>query len=151
MIHLPRRINAAGISLVQHFEDISLSTYIDPAGVPTIGWGHTPAEMGQTITFAVANLLLLGDLAQAEATVVASTVLATTTDNQFSAMVSLCFNIGSGSFLSSTVLRMHRSGTFQEAAAAFSMWNRAHIDGRLKVLPGLTKRRALERELYLDP
>jgi GH24 family phage-related lysozyme (muramidase) len=147
---LPRRINAAGLSLVQHFEDISLAAYLDPAGIPTIGWGHTPAEMGQTITFAMANMILLGDLAQAEATVVAATVLSTTTDNQFSAMVSLCFNIGRAAFLSSTVLRMHRSGTFPNAAEAFLMWNRAHIDGRLKILAGLTKRRELERSLYLD-
>lgn len=123
---------------------------MDVAGVPTIGWGHTPAELNQTITFAMANLLLLGDLAQAEATVVASTVLASTTDNQFSAMVSLCFNIGRAAFLSSTVLRMHRAGAFPTAAAAFAMWNKAHVDGKLKVLPGLTKRRALESSLYSD-
>jgi len=64
-------------------------------------------------------------------------------------MVSLCYNIGAGAFAGSTVLREHCAGAYQAAADAFLMWNKATIDGVLKEVAGLTRRRQAERTLYL--
>jgi lysozyme len=69
--------------------------------------------------------------------------------NQFDAMVSLAFNIGSRAFRSSTVLRQHRAGNYL-AAAAFLLWDKDHQDGQLVVVPGLLRRRQIERAYYLN-
>jgi lysozyme len=69
---------------------------------------------------------------------------APTTDNQFSAMVSLAYNIGVGAFARSTVARKHNEGDHQAAAEAFALWNKA--GGR--VLAGLVRRRKEEADLY---
>ena len=72
-----------------------------------------------------------------------------TGENQFAAMVSLCFNIGSGNFKTSSVLRRHREGDDAAAADAFLLWDKAHVDGELVELDGLLRRREAERTLYL--
>ena len=72
-----------------------------------------------------------------------------TVSRQFDAMVSLCFNIGVGAFRSSTVLRQHRAGNYAAAGDAFLMWDKDHQDGVLVEVPGLLKRRQIERAFYL--
>ncbi len=146
---MTRAINAAGLAIIKTGESCRLVAYRDPAGIPTIGWGHTPAAMGHSITQAQADALLMRDVSHASAAVNAVTNDATTTDNQFSAMVSLAFNIGVGAFKGSSVLRLHRAMKYQGAADAFLMWSRAHVDGKLVTLAGLARRREQERELYL--
>ncbi|HEX4365819.1 MAG TPA: glycoside hydrolase family protein, partial [Rhodopila sp.] len=73
-----------------------------------------------------------------------------TTANQFSAMVSLCFNIGATNYRASSVLSEHLATHTQNAAAAFLLWNKAHIHGVLQPVAGLTARRTAERDLYLS-
>lgn len=147
------QINHAGLEIIKTGESLRLKTYLDPVGIPTIGWGHTghDVHMGQTITRDQAEMLLRADIAHAATAVSAATHSVPTTGNEFSAMVSLAFNIGVGAFRGSTVLRMHRAENKQAAADAFLRWNKAHKDGALIVLPGLTKRREQERALYLEP
>jgi lysozyme len=152
---MTRRINAAGLNLVKTFEGVRLTAYRCPAGVWTIGYGHTGPDVkpGQRITEAEAEALLRGDLDRFECGVTKAIGDVQTTDNQFSAMVSLAFNIGMGDpkqgvsgFLLSTVLRQHRAGNTQRAAAAFLLWVKAN--GR--TLKGLIRRRSAERTLYLE-
>lgn len=147
--NLTRSINAAGLALVQRNEGTKLIAYQDVAGIWTIGTGHTPSHQGQVITMAQANALLLADTAHAAAAVDGATRDVATTDNQFSAMVSLAFNIGTGAFKGSSVLRYHRAKQYQAAADAFLRWNKAHVDGALVTVKGLTRRREEERALYL--
>jgi lysozyme len=144
-----RQINAAGLAIIKTGESLQLNAYLDPAGIPTIGWGHTPATMGTTITEEQADALLAADVSSACEGVNGVTSDVSTTDNQFSAMVSLTFNIGIGAFRGSTVLRLHRAGKYQGAADAFLFWNKSHVDGVLVALAGLTKRREQEMDLYL--
>jgi len=147
---MPLATNAAGIALIKAAEGIRLASYQDPSGSWTIGYGHTVnVGPGQTITQAEADQLLAQDLMQFEAGV--SSVTANPTSNEFSAMVSLAFNIGMGGFKGSTVLRQHNAGNYAAAADAFLLWNKAHVDGQLVELAGLTTRRAAERALYLTP
>jgi lysozyme len=150
-INMPRKINRAGIALIKHFESLQLTAYLDPVGIWTIGYGHTEGvQPGTTITTAQANRLLSDDLAPAETAVQDGVGDAPTSNNQFSAMVSLCFNIGAGNFAESTVLREHIARDYQAAANAFLLWNKGTVDGELVVLPGLTDRREAERKLYLS-
>jgi lysozyme len=104
-----------------------------------------------TITDREAVEILKADLADTEALVEVLTSSVPTDDNQFAAMVSLCFNIGSGNFRTSSVLRLHRAGNPAAAADAFIMWDKAHVNGELKEVDGLKRRRERERELYLAP
>lgn len=147
---MAQTINEAGLALIKHFEGLRLDAYQDVAGIWTIGYGHIRGvTKGMQITEAQATGALEDDLAGAEATINATTNPAGTTSNQFSAMVSLCFNIGSANFRASTVLHEHVAGNFPAAANAFLLWNKATINGVLTPVEGLTARRTAERALYL--
>lgn len=139
-----RTINRAGIDLVKQFEGLRLKAYRCPAGVLTIGYGSTGSHVreGQIITEAQADALLRSDLRRFEDCVAKEAPAAT--ENQFSAMVALAFNIGTAAFRDSTVLRKHRAGDYAGAADAFAMWTKA--GGR--ELAGLVRRRAAEAQLY---
>lgn len=142
----PREISDAGQTMIMGFEDLKLCAYRDEAGIWTIGYGHTPAHAGQTITREEAENLLDGDLRTAEMTV--SQPALSCNDNQYAAMVSLCFNIGNTGFRSSTVLREHIAGNFAAAAKAFLMWDKVTVDGRLVTSNGLLNRREIEMAMY---
>jgi lysozyme len=144
---MARKINAAGLELVNSFEGLRLDAYRCAAGVLTIGWGSTGPHVkdGMTISLEEAETLLKTDLARFERGVEAMTEGVATSDDQFAAMVSLAYNIGLGAFLGSTVLKRHKLGNRMGAANAFLMWNKA--GGR--ILKGLIRRREAERKLYL--
>ena len=142
-----RAINAAGLEIIKRNEGLRLTAYQDTGGVWTIGWGHTPARPGQSISLDQAEALLKADIAWAEDCVAGATQGVPTGGNEFSAMVSLTFNIGPAAFRRSTVLRRHRLGDHEEAADAFLLW----IMDNGRELAGLKRRRAEERALYLKP
>ena len=120
------------------------------AGIWTIGYGHIRGvREGMTITEEQATQYLQEDLADTETAVDAMTSTAPTTNNQYAAMISLCFNIGSGNFRTSSVLRFHLARDYTSAADSFLLWDKAHGDGQLVEVPGLLRRRQAERDLYL--
>jgi GH24 family phage-related lysozyme (muramidase) len=140
-----RQINAEGLQLIKDSEGLELSAYKCPAGVPTIGYGTTSnVKMGMTISKDQAEQFLKRDLESFEKSV-SSLVKVKLTDNQFSALVSFTYNLGAESLAQSTLLRLLNSGDYPGAADQFPRWNR----GGGQVLPGLVKRRALERSLFL--
>jgi len=98
--------------------------------------------MGFTITEAEAEAMLLEDLDRFERGVAAAA--GHMTPGQFSALVSLSFNIGLKALQDSTLLRLHNAGKYAEAAEQFARWTK----GGGKTLPGLVKRRAVEAALY---
>jgi lysozyme len=147
---MTRTINDAGLNLIKTFEGLKLKAYQDVADIWTIGYGHIKGvHEGMQITNAQAEQFLKDDLRNTE-TAVASECGAATTDNQFAAMVALAFNIGTGAFATSTVLDRNQAGNTQQAADAFLMWNKAHVNGELTPVAGLTNRRNAERALYLS-
>jgi lysozyme len=149
---MPRTVNAQGLALIKKWEGLRLGAYQDQAGIWTIGYGHTGGvSPGQRIFESDAAAFLMHDLTEAENFVERRTPAKATTDNQFSAMVSLTYNIGTVAFLTSTVLRMHLSGYYAAAAEAFLLWDKAHIDGVLQTVNGLRNRRIEERSLYMMP
>lgn len=146
-----RTINPAGKAIIKLAEGLRLVAYLCPAGVWTIGYGSTKGvRKGMRITKEEAEVLLDKDLESFERDV-EKLVPASTTANEFSAMVSLAYNIGVANFRGSSVLRGHVAGNRKGAAGSFALWNKARVKGVLTVLPGLTKRRAEEAKLYLTP
>ena len=147
-----RHINDAGLALIERNEGLRVAAYRDIAGIWTIGYGHTGSDVhaGLVITAERATELLRQDVGHAEAAVDAATHDVPTTDNQFSAMVSLAFNIGVAAFRKSSVLRIHRAGNYATAADAFLLWDKAHVNGTLVTVHGLLRRRGEERALYLQ-
>jgi lysozyme len=143
-----RRINEAGRDLIKSFEGCELESYRCPAGVATVGYGHTGPDVRipMCISQERADELLANDLARFEAGVEALTEGVPTNDNQFAAFVSLAFNIGLGRFATSTALKRHKLGNKIGAANALLLWNKA--GGR--ILAGLVRRREAERKLYLS-
>lgn len=139
-----RRIGRNGRALIRSFESLALTAYLCPAGVWTIGYGSTGAHVksGLTITAARAEELLTEDLDRFERCLTVQ--VPTATQNQYDAMMSLAFNIGTTNFTASTLLRKHRAANTVGAAAEFARWNKS----KGKVLAGLTRRRAAEAALY---
>ena len=146
------RINDEGLSLIKSFEGLSLDAYRDVVGVWTIGYGHTGSDVseGMTISEAQAEKLLRKDIERFEQAVSRLARVALNS-NQFSALVSLAFNIGDGALARSTLLSRLNAGDFDGAAKAFEMWNKGRINGKLRELRGLTRRRAAEKGLVLKP
>ncbi len=138
-------INDKGRDLLMTFEGCRLEAYKCPAGVTTIGFGHTgDVEMGQKITLHQAEAILEYDLHRFEQGV---TELAPHANaNEFSSLVSFSFNLGLHALKMSTLLRFFNAGQKNAAAGEFLKWTRAGG----KVLPGLVKRRAAERALFLE-
>lgn len=146
-----RNVNAAGLALMRQFEGCKLCAYPDPGsrdGNPwTIGWGSTGPGIAKGVTWtqAQADERHEADVAKFAAGVAKLIGDAPTTDNQFAALVSLAYNIGTGSLATSTALSRHKSGDHGGAAEAILWFNKN--DG--KVMPGLVRRRKAEAELYL--
>lgn len=142
-----RRVSAKGIALIQSFEGFSSTTYLCPAGKPTIGYGHvlkTTDCFNPPITRAEAAQLLADDLATVETYLTG--VLPGISQNQFDALAAFAFNCGIGALDGSTLLKLLKAGDVQGAAEQFPLWNKVNK----LALPGLTRRRAAERELFLD-
>lgn len=144
---MARTVNQAGQNLIRQFEGCVLHSYPDPAtnGAPwTAGIGHTGPDVkpNMTITQAQADAWFQSDLAKIAAEVEA--MAGECTDNQFAALCAFAFNVGPDNLKGSTLLKFHLQKKYGMAELQFCHWNRAAG----KILPGLTRRRAAEAELY---
>jgi lysozyme len=122
-----------------------LEPYKDVGGKLTIGYGHLirPGEYFTQVTEKEAEALLLKDVAVAEA-VVKRNVKVRINAQQYSALVSLVYNVGQGHFEDSTLLELLNKGDYNGASKQFMRW--VHVDGdRIK---GLVTRRLAEKELF---
>lgn len=152
---MTQRMNPRGLAILKYYEQgpnggPALYAYRCPAGVWTVSWGVTEhVHAGMCITPAGAEKMLLDALAPREAALDRMVQGVPTTSDQFSALLLLLYNIGEANFAGSSVLREHRALHSADAAEAFAKWNKAHVNGKLVVLAGLTKRRAEESRLYL--
>lgn len=139
------------VAMIAEREGCRLRAYRCPAGRWTCGWGETEGVGPDTEwTQEQADHRLYATLATRAAQVRLAAREAPT-PNQLGALVSLQYNIGQTAFERSSVLKAHNRGDWQAAARAFSLWDKARVNGTLTVLPGLTARRAAEAALYLTP
>lgn len=148
--------------LVERFEGLArlipgdkVEAYPDPGsgGEPfTIGIGSTTDEFGNRVkkgdvwTVERARKRFETHLAEFGCEVDRLIAGKKTTPKQKAACTSLAYNIGVNAFSGSTVLKRHRAGDYQAAAAAFLLWNKASG----KIMKGLTRRREAEAALYLE-
>jgi lysozyme len=139
------KVSNNGINLIKRFEGLELKAYKDSVGILTIGYGHTHAvKAGDVITGEQAHAFLREDLQVAEMTI-NTNVKVKLTQGQFDALASFVFNLGSGNFVKSTLIRKLNAGDYAGAADEFGKW----VNAGGKKLPGLVKRRAAEREVFL--
>lgn len=167
-----REINLSGLDLIKRYEKPPLASvddlgnmhpYLDPVQVWTIGWGHAISFQGRHLVGATQSVIaaslypnglspddadatLRADLATATAAV-QRLVTTEAGDNEFSALVSFTFNLGSGNLASSTLLKLLNENDRFGAAGQFGRWVLA--GGR--PMPGLVARRLAERNLFLTP
>jgi lysozyme len=142
------RMKASGAcrALIRQFEGCYLQAYRCPAGIPTIGVGHTRGvKMGDRCSQQQADVWLTQDLEDAEAAV-SSLVKAPLVQQQFDALVSFTFNLGAKSLAESTMLILLNKGSHKAAADQFDRW--VYSNGQK--LKGLVDRRAAEKALFLD-
>ena len=150
------KTSQTGIALIKYFEGVLLKSYICPAGIWTIGIGHTKGvKEGMVITETKAEELLKKDLGYFEDHVT-ELVKIPITQNQFDALVSFAFNVGEGSLRRSTLLKKLNNvitptkKVLENVSNEFLRWNKAKgKDGKLKPVTGLTRRRRAERTLFL--
>ena len=141
--------STAALDLIKRFESLRLEAYLCPAGVWTIGWGHTAGvRPNMRITESQAESLLRDDIAQVESAL-PSVIRMPLTQGQHDALVSLCFNLAGGAAALPKIAPrlVAKLNAGQPAAAAGELLDINRANG--VVLPGLTRRRAAERELFL--
>lgn len=153
------QVSQAGLDLIRKFEKLMLSPYLDEAKVPTIGYGTTVYPNGKHVAMQDADI----DARQADcyleydASQTADAVrqmvgpLTEIKQNQFDALVSFAYNVGTGALHGSTLLKYVKAHESAEnIRVAFLMWDKVHIDGKLVESAGLKYRRNKEADLYLS-
>jgi lysozyme len=143
------KTSQAGLDLIKQFEGTRLQSYVCPAGILTIGVGHTSAAgppkvlPNMTITYQEANEILARDLIKYESAV-DRLVQVPLTQNQFDALVSFTFNVGEGALAKSTLLKKLNSGNYAAVPGELMKWTK----GGGKELPGLVRRRRAEAAMW---
>ena len=146
------KLSDNGFRLLGELEGIVLRPYKDSAGIPTIGIGSTYYEDGTKVTMkdkAITKeraIQLAKNVVKSFEEQVNKSIVVPMTQNQFDAMVLLCYNIGESGFAKSSVVKNFNAGNLQKAADSFLLWNKA---GGV-VSKGLTNRRQKERSLFLS-
>ena len=133
-----------GINLIKQFEGIRLTAYKCPAGVYTIGYGHTRGvTRGMKITEEEASAYLTADLRNSEKAVERYDSVYHWNQNEFDALVSFTFNCGA-----SNLRALLRNGRRNRSQIAETLPLYRKAGG--KVLKGLERRRAAEKALFLE-
>lgn len=137
------KISETGIKLICKWEEFRAYAYVCPAGLWTIGYGHTGGvKPTDKIDLAQGEAYLRQDLEIVERCL--NALKLELNQNQYDALCSLIFNIGTGNFLRSTLLKDLQAKQYDKASAEFLKWRKANG----KVLKGLEARRKDEQELF---
>lgn len=132
--------------LVKKYEGLRLEAYLCPAGVPTIGYGHTKGvTLGMRIEAENADKLLSADLYKFRDEV-AKLITVPVTKGQFIAILGFVYNLGVSKFKTSTLLRKLNLGDYRGAAEEFPKW--CFANGQK--LQGLLTRRKAEQRLFKE-
>ena len=138
------QISQQGVELIKHFEGCRLEAYLCPAGIWTIGYGHTlDVKEGDRVDQEAAEAFLIEDLEEFEDHV-QRLVEVDLNQDQFDALVSWTFNLGYGNLAASTLLAKLNDGLYDEVPEQIRRWTRAGG----KVLSGLVRRRNAEALLW---
>jgi len=142
-----------GYLFITKHEGLSLKPYLCPAKIPTIGYGNTYYSDGKRVTLLDKDITkqqafeMFKEIANRFAKRVDELVTSNINQNQFNALVSFAYNVGTGNFASSTLLKkINKNPNDLTLKAEFLRWNKAGG----KVLNGLTNRRNEEADLYFS-
>ena len=151
-------ISSAGVAMIKRFEGFKGNLYNDPVGHCSVGYGELvhkgncngdaseqPYHAG--ISEENASQLLIKRLHHFEGTI-NDLVTVELNQNQFDSLVSFSYNIGSGNFKKSTLLRLLNGGDYGSVPTELKKWTKGRKDGRLVDLPGLVNRRNEEARLF---
>ena len=144
-------VSPSGVDLICNFEGLRLKAYDDGVGVWTIGFGTTKypngirVKKGDACTLDQAKAYMQNDLKSFEQTV-NNTVKVPLNQNQFDALVSLAYNIGTNAFSKSTLVKKLNANDIRGAADQFDVW----VNAGGKRMQGLVNRRAKEKALFLS-
>ena len=147
------QVSDDAVELAKHHEGFRARAYLDPIGIPTIGYGltryfHRPGapkvKMGDVITEDEASFALAATMQSFFDQAAAATTVKLE-QFQVDALASFIYNVGVANFRNSTMLRLINAGDFDGAARQFPRWNKAGG----KVLPGLTRRRNDEMLMFM--
>ena len=149
-----RKVNQAGLDLIKSFEGLFLKPYLDPIQIPTIGYGTIKYPNGAKVTMADAVITqdqaseyLEFEVEEKSENITRMTKI-NLNDNEFAALTSFAYNVGWPALEKSTLMKLLNAGADRVAVAdQFLRWDKAGG----KVLPGLTRRRKAERDLFLKP
>ena len=135
-----------GIALIKEFEGLRLKAYKCPGGVWTIGYGHTDGvRPGMVISERQAEDFLKAELIAFEKYL--NDLRLAINQNQFDALISFIYNVGTGNFSSSTMLRKVKANPLDNSIMdEFLRW----VYSKGRVLPGLQRRRLAEMKLYFS-
>ena len=144
-------ISDKGIELIEMFESFRAEPYLDAVGVPTIGFGTTRYSNGERVRMDDKPIsrdeaadIMRKQINDTYGAAVNKYATAPTTQDQFDALTSFTYNLGTGSLRKSTLLKYHNEKNYGMAANEFKKWVKA---GGV-TLKGLVNRRNAERELY---
>lgn len=143
-------ISQRGVDALKQYEGFRSKAYQDVVGIWTIGYGTTkidgkPVEPGLECTPEEAELWLRADLAWAQTTI-NQLVKFMLTQPMFDALVSFVYNVGQTAFSKSTMLKKLNGGDYAGAAKEFDRW----VFAKGKMIPGLAKRRLLEKTMFQE-
>lgn len=134
------KISSQGLNIIKHYEGCRLKAYLCPARVLTIGWGHTGKDVtaGKIITQAQADSMLIKDLERYERNVMKFNSKFKWNQNEFDALVSFAYNLGSIDGL------VRGCNSKDDISKRILLFNR----GGGVVLKGLVKRRKHEQLIF---
>ena len=157
------KLSKRGIDLMKRYEGFSSAPYVDMVGVSTIGYGntyypdrrkvrlsdpHLTEEQAAKLSMDIINLDFSPAVNKIFKQEIASGKL---NQNMFDALVSLAYNIGVNALANSNSITGNiKKGNYSAAADGFLLWNKGRVNGVLKPINGLTRRRKEERELFLS-
>ena len=138
-------VSAAALVGIATHEGYRSEAYKDTVGVPTIGFGETAGvKMGDKTTPERALVQLL-ESTEKHADAIRQCIHVPLYQHEFDAYISLAYNIGTGAFCKSTLVKKLNQGDYTGACNEIRRWNKAGG----KVLPGLVKRREAEYEMCM--
>ncbi len=138
------KISQEGLALIKKYEGCELNAYVCPAGVLTIGYGHTKnVKEGDTITQEEANDMLIGEMCEYE-DYVNGLVKVDLEQYQFDSLCSWVYNLGPTNLITSTLLEVLNNKDYEGVPTQIKRWNKSNGE----VLEGLVKRREAEALLF---
>lgn len=139
-------IPKALLALIRKFEGLRLKPYLCPAGVPTVGYGHTGPEVtlsSPPVTPAIAERLMTEDAGRSARAAGNLSPALWLDEDKHAAIADFCFNLGTTRYKASTLRRRVNAGDWAGAAEELHKW----VWGGGRKLPGLVARRAAEARL----